>query len=136
MNDHYEYRRTPGKGPIWLAFSGVVLLLVAMAYFEAEQFKPLAWISGALLIGFLLVPRPAFGVRIDADHLILSAWRTPRTIPLDDIAHLRVSDGALERHVSIVYHTGEVEEIFSHDLPDIDTLIVVLAQRGIPVREV
>jgi len=38
--------------------------------------------------------------------------------------------------LSIVYRDDRVEEVFSGDLPDIDTLISVLAERGVPVRDV
>lgn len=136
MSDVYEYRRAPNKGPIWLAFFGVVLLLVAIIYFEATQLQALAWVFGAILITWMLLPQPISGIRIDKDHLTLAAWRKPRRIPLDDIAHLRVSEAGLDTEVAIVYRDGSVEDIFSGDLPDIDTLIAVLAERGIPVREV
>ena len=136
MSDVYEYRRAPNKGPIWLAFFGVVLLLVAVIYFEATQLQALAWVFGAILIAWMLLPQPISGIRIDKDHLTLSAWRKPRPIPLDDIAHLRVSEAGLDTEVAIVYRNGDVEDVFSGDLPDIDTLIAVLAERGIPVRDV
>ena len=136
MSNVYEYRRAPNKGPIWLAFTGVVMLLVGVIYFEATQLQALVWVMGALLVAWLLLPQPISGVRIDNDHLTLAAWRNPRPIPLDDIAHLRVSEAGLDTQVAIVYRNGDVEDVFSGDLPDIDTLIAVLAERGIPVRDV
>ncbi|WP_342070295.1 hypothetical protein [Yoonia algicola] len=136
MSDVYEYRRAPNKGPIWLAFIGVVLLFVAVIYFETTQLQILAWGLGAVLIAWMLLPKPVSGIRIDADHLTLAAWRKPRPIPLDDIAHLRVSDAGIDTEVAIVYRNGDVEDVFSGDLPDINTLIAVLAERGIPVRDV
>ncbi|KQI71534.1 hypothetical protein AN191_12490 [Loktanella sp. 5RATIMAR09] len=136
MSDVYEYRRAPSKGPIWLAFLGMVLLIVAIIYFEATQLEALAWIIGAVLIAWMLLPQPISGVRIDADHLTLAAWRDPRPIPLDDIAYLRVSEAGLDPEVAIVYRNGTIEDIFSGDLPDTDTLIAVLAERGVPVRDV
>jgi hypothetical protein len=136
MSDVYEYRRAPNKGPIWLAFIGVVMLLVGVIYFEATQLQALVWVMGALLVSWMLLPQPISGIRIDKDHLTLAAWRKPRAIPLDDIAHLRVNEAGLNTEVAIVYRNGDVEDIFSGDLPDIDTLIAVLAERGIPVRDV
>lgn len=136
MSDVYEYRRAPNKGPIWLAFIGVVMLLVGVIYFKATQLQALVWVMGALLVAWMLLPQPISGIRIDKDHLTLAAWRNPRRIPLDDIAHLRVSEAGLDTQVAIVYRNGDVEDIFSGDLPDIDTLIAVLAERGIPVRDV
>jgi hypothetical protein len=136
MSDVYEYRRAPNKGPIWLAFIGVVLLFVAVIYFEATQLQIIAWGLGAVLIAWMLLPKPVSGIRIDSDHLTLAAWRKPRPIPLDDIAHLRVNDAGIDTEIAIVYRNGDVEDVFSGDLPDIDTLIAVLAERGIPVRDV
>jgi len=136
MSELYEYRRAPTKGPVWLAFIGVVILLVGVIQFGATQLLWLVWVLGAITIAWMLLPQPISGIRIDADHLVLSAWRNPRPIPLDDIAHLRVNDTGLEAEVAIVYRDGKVEDIFAGDLPDIDTLITVLAERGVPVRDV
>ena len=136
MSDVYEYRRAPNKGPVWLALIGVILLLVAVIQFEVLELQWLVWVVAAITISWMMLPRPVSGIRIDRDHLILSAWRKPRPIALDDIAHLRVDDSGLETIVMIVYRNGEEEQVFGGDLPDIDTLIAVLAERGIPVREV
>lgn len=136
MSDVYEYRRAPNKGPILIALLGVVLLLVAVIQFDATQLLWMVWSCAAVTIAWMLLPQPISGIRIDANHLVLAAWRKPRTIPLDDIAHLRVNDAGLEIEVAIVYRSGDQEDIFAGDLPDIDTLISVLADRGIPVRDV
>jgi len=135
MSDVYEYRRGPSKGPIWLAFIGVVLLLVAVVQFGADHLMWLVWAAGAVAIAWILLPQPVAGIRVDDDTLTLAAWRRPHPIPLDDIAHLRFRDTGLESEVSIMYRNGDQEEIFSGDLPDIDTLIGVMAKRGIPVRD-
>jgi hypothetical protein len=136
MSDVYEYRRAPNKGPILIALLGVVLLLVAVIQFDATQLLWMVWSCAAVTIAWMLLPQPISGIRIDANHLVLAAWRKPRAIPLDDIAHLRVNDAGLEIEVAIVYRSGDQEDIFAGDLPDIDTLISVLADRGIPVRDV
>jgi hypothetical protein len=136
MSDVYEYRRAPNRGPVWLALIGVILLLVAVIQFGATQLTWLVWVAAAVTIAWMILPQPVSGIRIDRDHLVLAAWRKPRPIALDDIAHLRVDDSGLETHTTIVYRDGKEEVIFAGDLPDVDTLIMVLADRGIPVREV
>jgi len=136
MSDVYEYRRGPSKGPIWLAFIGVVLLLVAVIQYDADHLMWLVWAAAAVMIAWMLLPQPVAGIQVDDDTLTLAAWRQPRAIPLDDIAHLRYSDTGIEPEVSVVFRNGEEEDIFSGDLPDIDTLIRVMAKRGIPVRDV
>ncbi|MFA8443529.1 hypothetical protein [Yoonia sp.] len=136
MSDVYEYRRAPNRGPVWLALIGVILLLVAVIQFGATQLTWLVWVAAAVTIAWMILPQPVSGIRIDRDHLVLAAWRKPRPIALDDIAHLRVDDSGLETHTTIVYRDGKEEVIFAGDLPDVDTLIMVLADRGIPVREI
>lgn len=136
MSDIYEYRRAPNKGPVWLALIGVILLLVAIVQFEVKELTWLVWGVAALVIPWMVLPRPPSGIRVDHEHLTLSAWREPRPIALDDIAHLKVDESGLDTQVRIAYRDGREEEIFAGDLPDIDTLIPVLATRGIPVREI
>lgn len=135
MSDVYEYRRGPSKGPVWLAFMGVVILLVAVTQFGADHLMWLVWAAGAVMIAWMLLPQPVAGIRVDKDTLTLAAWRQPRAVPLDDIAHLRYSDAGLETEVTIVYRNGDHEDVFSGDLPDIDVLINVMANHGIPVRD-
>ncbi len=136
MSDVYEYRREPNRGPVWIALFGVILLLVAVIQFDLTELMWLVSVTAAILITWMILPRPVFGIRIDDHHLILAAWRKPRHIALDDIAHLRIDDTGLETQVMIIYRNGNEEPVFAGDLPDIDTLIVVLAERGVPVREV
>ncbi len=136
MSDVYEYRRAPNRGPVWLALIGVIVLLVAVIHYGATQLIWLVWVAAAITIAWMILPKPVSGIRIDNDHLTLAAWRKPRPIRLDDIAHLRVDDSGLDTHVTIVYRNGNEEDVFAGDLPDVDTLISVLADRGIPVREV
>ncbi|MEJ8563212.1 hypothetical protein QTO30_19690 [Yoonia sp. GPGPB17] len=135
MSDVYEYRRAPNKGPVWLALIGAIMLLVGVVHYGATQFEWLAWAAAAVTIAWMLLPRPVAGIRIDSTHLVLAAWRNPRPVPLDDIAHLQIRDTALENEVTIIYRNGSEEVILSNDLPDADTLIAVLAERGIPVRD-
>ncbi|MEO0904463.1 MAG: hypothetical protein AAFX89_06795 [Pseudomonadota bacterium] len=136
MSDVYEYRRAPTRGAVWLALIGAITLLVGVVHYEATHLKWVAWGCMAVTIAWMLLPRPVAGIQIDNTHLILAAWRDPRPIALDDIAHLRFGDLGPESNVTIVYRHGEEEPIFANDLPDVDTLITVLAERGIPVRDV
>ncbi len=84
----------------------------------------------------MLIPQPIAGIRVDNDNLVLSAWRSPRSIPLDSIAFLRAAVTSTETEISIVFKDGSEESAFAGDMPDIDTLVDVMAARGIPVRDV
>ncbi len=136
MNDVYEYRRAPGKGAIWLAAFGVVLLLTAVLLNEAYHLMPMVWVAGAVTLAWMLVPKPVYGIKVDSEYLVLSAWRKPRYVRLDDIAHLRASNISEETMMAIVYKNGDEEGIFAADLPQVDTLVSVLAKHGIPVRDI
>lgn len=136
MSEVYEYRRAPSKAVIWLAIASIIVLLTAVVRYGADHLIWLLCVFGAATAVWIFMRRPAAGIRIDTDYLVLSAWRNPRPIALDDIAHLRVREGGIETEVTIVYRNGNEEAVFSGDLPDIDTLIPVMAERGIPVRDV
>ena len=136
MDDVYEFRRAPGKGAIWLAAVGVVLLMTAVVLNDADHLLWLVWVTGAVTLTWMLLPKPMYGIQVDKDFLVMSAWRKPRHISLDDIAYLRAAESEIETEVSAIYKDGTEELLFSGDLPDVDTLIDVMAARGVPVRDV
>lgn len=135
MNEVYEYRHAPGKGAIWLAAFGVVLLLMAVLLAGASHLMPLVWVAGAVTLAWMAVPKPVYGIKVDTEFLVLSAWRTPRFVRLDEIAYLRASNISDETNVAIVFKNGTEEGVFAADLPSIDTLAYVMAEHGIPVRD-
>ncbi len=136
MNEVYEYRREPGKGVIWLSAIAVILLITFVAFTGADHLTWLVWALGAATAFWMLIPRAVSGIRVDDNHLVLSAWSDPRVIPLDDIAYLQASEASAETEMAIVYKDGSTEGIFIGDLPDTDTLVTVMATRGIAVRGV
>jgi hypothetical protein len=136
MDEIFEHRVAPGKGAIWLAAFGVVLLMLAILISQAYHLMPLVWATAAVTIAWMIFPKPVYGIKIDGEYFVLSAWRKPRYIKLDDIAYLRASNTSDETNISIVYKSGDEEPIFAGDLPDVDVLVVVMAQHGVPVRGV
>ena len=117
MNDVFEYRHAPGKGPIWLSAFGVVLLVMAVLFAEAYHLMPLVWVTCAVTLAWMLVPKPVYGIKVDGEYLVLSAWRKPRFVRLDDIAYLRASNVSEETMMAIVYKDGEEEA--SHWVTDL-----------------
>lgn len=136
MNEVYEYRRAPNRGVIWLSATAVILLIVAVTLTGAEELTWLVWALGAATLCWMLLPKPVAGIRVDDDYLVLSAWRNPRHIRLDDIAYMRATEASAETDIAIVYKDGTEEGTFTGDMPDIETLVEVMAQRGIAVRDV
>ena len=136
MNDVYEYRRARGKAVIWLSGMGVILLLAAVSVTDASELMWLVWVLAALTLALMLVPRTITGIRVDDTYLVLSAWHKPRAIALDDIAFLRATQADPETSIIIVYKDGTEEKTFSRDMPEIETLVYVMATRGIAVRDI
>jgi len=136
MNKTYEYRSAPSKGAIWLAAAGVILLLFIILITGSDDLTWMVWIFGAVTVAWMIMPKPIYGIKVDPEYFVLSAWRDPRYVRLDDIAYLRATNVSDETSIAIVYKSGEEEGIFSADLPEIDILIAVMADHGIPVRDV
>lgn len=136
MNEVYEYRRAPSKGVIWLCGIKIAVLLWAVTMTDAEHLIWLIWALAAMMLLCMTLPKPIAGIRVDDDHLTLSAWRKPRPIPLDNIAYLRTTSVSSDSDVTIVYKDGRDEGAFVGDMPDIDTLSFVMASRGVPVRDI
>jgi hypothetical protein len=136
MNQVYEYRRAPNRGVIWLSAIAMVMLISAVTLTGAAELTWLAWTMGAITLGWMLLPKPVAGIRVDDDFLTLSAWRNPHAIPLDDIAYLRTTEASAETNIAIVFKDGTEEGTYSGDMPDIETLVEVMAKRGIAVRDV
>lgn len=136
MNEVYEYRRAPNRGVIWLSAVTIAVLVSVVGYSDSGHLIWLIWSLGAVLIFWMLLPKPVAGIRIDDNHLILAAWRQPRLIALDDIAYLRATSVSADSDVTIVYKDGREEGAFAGDMPDIETLSYVMAIRGVPVRDI
>lgn len=136
MNEVYEYRRAPNRGVIWLCASMVIILICIVVVSGATQLVWAVWVLGAVMLFWMVLPRPVTGIRVDDHHLILSAWRQPRLIPLDDIAYLRATSVSADSDVTIVYKDGREEGTFAGDMPDLETLSYVMAMRGVPVRDI
>ncbi|MFQ1699036.1 hypothetical protein ACJ5NV_00440 [Loktanella agnita] len=121
---------------IWLSAITLVLLITFVSLTDAHQFDWLIWALGAVTLFWMLVPKPVSGMRVTKSHLILSAWRDPYVILLDDIAYLRATEASAETNMALVFKNGIEAGVFVGDLPDVETLVMVMAARGIPVRDV
>lgn len=136
MNTVYEYRRTPGKTAIWLSALGVVTLFIVVVITDAYHLTWMVWTAGTVTVAWMLIPKPIYGIKIEGEYLVLAAWRKPRYVRLEEIAYLRATNVSEETNIAIVYTNQEEEGIFAADLPDVDTLVAVMAEHGVPVRDV
>jgi len=136
MNNDYEFRRAPGKSAIWLSALGVVMLFGVVMIMDADHLTWVAWTAATVTLAWMFLPKPIYGIKIDDEYLVLAAWRKPKYVRLEEIAYLRATDVSDETNIAIVYRSGDEEGIFAADLPDVDTLVAVLGERGVPVRDV
>ena len=136
MNDVYEYRRAPNPWVIRLSAIAVVLLMTFVIIADADHLLLVVWGLAAATYCWMMMPKSVLGIRIDRENLVLGAWRRPRAIRLDDIAYLRVTETSAEPAVTIVYKDGREEAMFAGDLPEIEVLSEVLAERGVPLRDI
>lgn len=136
MNDVYEYRRAPNQWVIRIFAIATLFLTTVIVMTGAEHLMTLVWGLSAATFCWMMLPKPISGIMVDEDYLVLGAWRRPRRIRLDDIAYLRVTELSAECTVTIVYKDGREEGTFAGDLPDIDELSEVMAERGVPLRDV
>ncbi|SFS15874.1 hypothetical protein [Yoonia litorea] len=134
MSDTFEYRHKPKRPVVWLAAAMAVAIAVMVVALDLQQLIWLSVLFIAITVGWLMPRRPVYGIKLDGDHLTLAAWRKPRPVPLDRIAYLQAAETSDEISYVIVYRDGEQEGVFPLDLPDDDTLVEVMAERGIPVR--
>ncbi|MEM9787213.1 MAG: hypothetical protein AAF801_11975 [Pseudomonadota bacterium] len=119
-----------------MSATAVIMLIIAVTLTGSEELSWLVWAVGAVTLCWMMLPKPVAGIRVDNDYLVLSAWRNPRPIRLDDIAYLRATEASAETDIAIVYKDGTEEGAFAGDMPDIEILVEVMAQRGIAVRDV
>ena len=134
MDEVYEFRRAPGRGLFVVVTLCVAGLALAVYMTNSTHFLWVVGMGCALTLALMIMPRPVYGIKVNEDFLILSAWRRPRKIPLDQISHLQATNVSDETRFAVVYKDGEYEAIFSLDLPDDETLVEIMAERGIPVR--
>ena len=135
MNEVYEYRRSARRPAVWLAAAFVAFLVGKALVEPTPVVVTLLWGGAGAMLGWMLLANPIAGIRVDDDHLTLSAWRRPRQIPLADIDYLRMTHWTDDSHVTIVYKDGREEGTFAGDMPPASTLAHVMAERGIPVLD-
>ena len=117
--------------------SGAVFVVVAgvMAWQEASLVFWLSVLLGGSMLLWALVRNPVNGVRGTKDHLILSPWYKPRSIPLRDIAAVEYVNWSDSTDMHLLLRSGETVGVSSLDAPPAHTFRPVLSANGIKVTE-
>ncbi len=131
----YEYRQSGRSQLVWLSAAVVVFLLAFGLVNDAPNVIMVVCVLAAVILGWMLILSPARGIRVDTTHLVLNAWRKPREIALDDIDFLRAVHWTADSHVTVVYKDGTEESTHPRDMPDLNTLARVMAQRGVKLKD-
>ncbi len=135
MIDVYEYRQSGRSQLVWLSAAVVAFLLAFGLVNDAPNIIMVVCVLAAVVLGWMLILSPARGIRVDHTHLTLNAWRKPREIALSDIDFLRAVHWTHDSAVTVVYKDGTEESTHPRDLPDLDTLARVMAERGVKLKD-
>ncbi|MEY1556536.1 hypothetical protein AB3Y40_12965 [Yoonia sp. R2331] len=135
MFDVYEYRQSGRSQLVWLSAAVVIFLLTFGLVNEAPNIIVMVFVLAGVVLGWVLMLAPARGIRVDDAHLTLNAWSRPRQIALDDIAFLRAVHWTADSAVTIVYKDGTEESTHPRDMPDLNTLARVMANRGVKLKD-
>lgn len=135
MLEDFEYRLGGRNRTTWLAS----IALAALIGFIYQNQTPTIFITtvglAAILILWLLTRNEVAGIRVDHQSIVLAAWRDPKPVPFSEIDHLRMSHWTDDCGLTLVYKNGDEEDIPSGDLPSIQLLSEVLADRGIAIKD-
>lgn len=135
MMDEFQYRQSSRSQVVWLSAAVVAFLLSFGIVNDAPDIIMMVGVLAAVLLGWMLILSPARGIRVDATHLVLNAWRKPRLIPLSDIAFLRAVHWTQDSAVTVVYKDGTEESTHPRDMPDLNTLARVMSERGVKLKD-
>ncbi len=135
MIDDYEYRQSGRSQLVWLSAAVVAFLLTFGIVNDAPDIVMMVAVLAGVVLGWMLMMSPARGIRVDATHLTLNAWRKPRQIALADIDFLRAVHWTQDSDVTVVYKDGTEESTHPRDMPDLETLARVMAQRGVKLKD-
>ncbi len=135
MLDVYEYRQTGRSQVVWLTAALVAFLLAYGVVNDASHTMSVVWAAAGVVLMWMLMRAPVRGIRVDDEHLTLNAWHKPRTIALADVSHLRATHWTDDANITVVYKDGTEESTNARDMPDLNTLALVLAERGIKIKD-
>jgi len=135
MENVYEYKMRPNRKVTWFAAACIGFLFGFGLLTSDPKILGLVWGLIAVCFIWLLMKSPTAGIRVDENALTLSAWRTPRVVPLDAIQHLEIQHWTDESDVKIVFHDGNEEMIPFGDLPDMTTFSDVMIDFGVRLME-
>ncbi|MBW4708077.1 hypothetical protein KX928_09785 [Roseobacter sp. YSTF-M11] len=134
MSETYEYRLPGRRASVWMTLAVVGLLLAVVASEVASWYIWLVWMPSMAMVLYLLLKNPISGLRLTNDMLLLSAWRNPQALLLQDIAKIRFIDWRDGSDMEVHLHSGEVIQAISSDIPPRSSFVRALHQRGIPVE--
>lgn len=135
MKQTYAYRQTGSRRVIWFSAIAAATLLVYGIREDIPHTVPVTLVFIFLIIGWLKMTHNVRGIRVGENNLTLNAWRDPKPIPLAEIAYLRAEHWTNDSAITIVYVDGTEERTNPRDMPPVDVLTEVMAERGVRVRD-
>jgi hypothetical protein len=134
MENRYHTLFRPGNLALsMVAFSGLTLL-AAFLWNVAAGYVLLLLIPALAISFYQMILSPVYGLKMDAEALTVLAEQGQTTVPVHDIAHIRIDQqGATSRATMVLKGGGEIAIPVDMAAGQFD-LIRAATDRGIPVR--
>jgi len=135
MFEEFEYRLASRRRGVWLAAAMIMLMIGMIIQTEAPQLMWAVFLLALVMLGWMMIGVPIAGIRVTDTEFVASAWRSPMTIPLIDIAEMRAVDWTDHSDVHIRLIDGTQLILRSGELPTIPVLTDVMMERGVYLRD-
>ncbi|MBF9032000.1 hypothetical protein HKCCE3408_16495 [Rhodobacterales bacterium HKCCE3408] len=137
MAQDFEYRSRPGNLYLSLAALAGIALLAAVIWTVAPVFALILLVPAILVSFYQIVVSPIYGMRVTGDAWEVYAGDTDRSVKLDEIGHVQVSDKASAPRATLVLTDGQRIDLPDEALPeDPMALVREATARGLRIRQV
>lgn len=135
MTDLHSYSQ-PSRRPVGLALAAAFafMLLLLESSGAIWVFYVPACVGFAIML-FALIKCPVNGLVVTQAELVLSAWRSPRSIPLQAIEAVEIIEWGDTADMKIHLKSGAAINASSGDIPPREPFRAVLAAAGIQLVE-
>ncbi|AHM05583.1 hypothetical protein roselon_03325 [Roseibacterium elongatum DSM 19469] len=134
MSDTFEYAARPGNTALSLATFAGLSLLTSQLWPIMPGYVLLLFLPALAITFAQMVLIPTWGMRIGDTTWQIEAGHEARSVPVAQIAYLRINDRTGPAQVAVILTSGEAVPLPVEALPDPLTLIREATSRGIPVR--
>lgn len=136
MDKTFHYQARQGSLSLSLFALAGLILLAAQLWEIMPGFVMIAFIPALLVSIAQLILTPVYGVAMSPEEWRIEAGKDAKSLPVDDIAYLRLTERRTAPDAAIVLSDGSEIPVPYIALPEPLILIREATSRGIPVRHV